>query len=138
MMPLRIVKGDVYKVGRRTYVVLRSFLDSSLHANLPWNIGVSVGNGVVEFRKPGRWTLTVSRSLVLLLDANNYPILRVEINNGNVGLKLEDYTFSARSTDLSELLNIYVYNEELEYAAPLSLYAIAHKVLYYYRNCMVR
>jgi hypothetical protein len=135
-MPLRIVKGDVYRVGRRTYVVLRSFLDSSLHANLPWNVGVSVDSGVVEFRKPGRWALIVSKNLVLLLDANSYPVLRVEISNEAISLKFEEYTFTAKSTDLTDLLNIYVYNDEVEYAAPLSLYAITHKVLYYYRNSL--
>jgi hypothetical protein len=134
-MPLRITKGDVHRVNRKTYVVLRSFLDSSLHANLPWNIGVRVDDNTVEFRKPGRWALVVSRNLVLLLDANSYPVMRVEISNGAVTVRLEEYAFTAKTVDLSELLNIYVYNDEVEYATPLSLYAIVHKVLYYHRNC---
>jgi len=135
-VPVRVVKGDVHGVNRRVYVVLRSFLDSSLRADLPWNIGVKVDDNAVEFRKPGRWSLTVSRGLALLRDANNYPILRVEINGGIITLRFEEYTFTAKSPDLTELLNIYVYNEELEYAVPLSLYAIAHKILYYYRSCV--
>jgi hypothetical protein len=110
-MPLKIVRGDVYRVSRRTYVVTRSFLDSSLHANLPWNIGVWVDGGVVEFRKPGRWTLVVSKSLVLLLDANSYPVLRAEISNEAMSLRFEEYTFTAKLADLTELLNIYVYND---------------------------
>jgi hypothetical protein len=135
-MPLRIVKGDIHRVNRRTYVVLRSFLDSSLHANLPWNIGVSVDNGVVEFRKPGRWTLVVSKNLVLLLDANSYPVLRVEMEGDVMRLKLEDREFTVKMASLTSIINIYVYNDEVEYAAPLSLYAITHKILYYYRNCV--
>jgi hypothetical protein len=135
-MPLKIVKGDIYRVSRKTYAVLRSFLDSSLYGNLPWNIGVKVDADTVEFRKPGRWALIVSKNLVLLLDANSYPVLRAEISNTTISLKLEEYTFTAKLTDLTELLNIYVYNDEVEYATPLSLYAIAHKVLYYYRNTL--
>jgi hypothetical protein len=136
VVPVRVVKGDVYRVNRRVYVVLRSFLDSSLRADLPWNIGVKVDADTVEFRKPGRWSLAVSRNLVLLRDVNNYPVLRVEISNEAMSLKFEEYTFTAKLMDLTELLNIYVHNEELEYAAPLSLYAIAHKILYYYRNSL--
>jgi hypothetical protein len=133
-MPVRVVKGDIHKVGRRAYVVLRSFSDSSLRSDLPWNIGVSIDGNIVEFRKPGRWSLTISRNTITLSDANNYPILRVEINGSTLRLKLEGYEWRVESTRLTDLLNIYVYNDELEYATPLSLYTIVHKILYYYRS----
>jgi len=133
-MPVRVVKGDIHKVDRRTYVVLRSFIDSSMRSDLPWNTGVSIDSNIVEFRKPGRWTLVISKSIITLLDANNYPILRVEINGNLMRLKLGDLEWRVESARLADLLNIYVYNDELEYATPLSLYAIVHKMLYYYRS----
>jgi len=62
-MPLRIVKGDIYKVDRRTYVVMRSFLDSRPYTpTLSWNIGVRLDANTLGFRKPGRWALVVSKS----------------------------------------------------------------------------
>jgi hypothetical protein len=135
-MPVRVVKGDVHRVNRRTYVVLRSFIDSSLRSDMPWNIGVSIDGSVVEFRKPGRWALVISKNMIMLLDANNYPILRVEINGGSVRLKVENFEWSVESSRLADLLNIYVYNDELEYATPLNLYTIIHKIFYYYRSSM--
>jgi hypothetical protein len=133
-MPVRVVKGDVRKVDRRTYVVLRSFIDSSLRSDLPWNIGVSIDGNVVEFRKPGRWALIISKNIITLLDANNYPILRVEFNGNLMRLTLGGLEWRVESARLADLLNIYVYNDELEYATPLSLYTVMHKILYYYRN----
>jgi hypothetical protein len=133
-MPIRVVKGDVHKVDRRTYVVLRSFIDSSLRPDLPWNIGVSVDDDVVEFRKPGRWALIISKNIVTLLDANNYPILRIEINGNLMRLTLEGMEWRVESARLADLLNIYVCNDELEYATPLSLYNVVYKMLYYYRS----
>jgi hypothetical protein len=135
-MPVRVVKGDVHRVNRRTYVVLRSFIDSSLRSDMPWNIGVSIDGNVVEFRKPGRWALVISKNMIMLLDANNYPILRVEINGGSVRLKVENFEWSVELSRLADLLNIYVYNDELEYATPLNLYTIIHKIFYYYRSSM--
>jgi hypothetical protein len=75
----KVVFPNIVRVEPKIYNTLRSFLDSSLKDEYPWNTGIILPNThVATFVKKGKWTLNVSHKSAILFDKNYKQVLLVE------------------------------------------------------------
>jgi hypothetical protein len=123
---VKIVYPTVIRVEPEVYNTLRSFLDSSLKDEYPWNTGIVLpGTHTVLFTKKGKWILNINHSAVLL-SKDDKQVLMVE--KGRVTLTIKQNTYQ----DVEDPNITYVLPDPpVPYYIPLLLRQILDKLEVY-------
>jgi len=134
--PIKELK--ILEVRKKTYNIIRSFVESSSKLEYEWNTGIKINNKVV-FTKTGKWRLIIDleHNVVILEDYNTRDTV-LELNA--VTRKLTIYNLIDKPLeefDLLELLNtekkheIAVINRDVMFARPILLSEILDKLFEY-------
>ena len=136
----KIESAVIHKVSKRTYNVIRSFVESSSKERYHWNIGIKVNN-VVRFVKEGRWALEVA-SLEVPIErgvgavvahlSGVVKIIAMPTEERRAQLLMEVKGVDKRFdiNDALELRKHYVVADTL-FAYPISLHDVLMKMLEY-------
>jgi hypothetical protein len=64
---VKVIDAKIIQVDKPQYSVIRSFYESSLKEDYPWNTGVRLPmTHTVIFRKPSKWVLAVNHATAIL------------------------------------------------------------------------
>ena len=129
----RIVKPKSLKVDKKTYNVIRSFVESSTKTQYPWNIGI-LRNNIAVFEKAGKWTLIVEMiqnrpEKRATLTARNV-FIEIDIEPGFKIIGLTEHELWIRDTNDAKKFDI-VPAEDVLYARPISLTELLNKIMIY-------
>jgi hypothetical protein len=124
----KVVYPNVIRVEPKVYNVLRSFLDSSLKDEYPWNTGIILpGTHTVLFTKTGKWTLNINHSSAVLFSKDKQVLM---VEKGRVTLTIKQNTYQ----DVEDPNITYVLPDPpVPYYTPLSLRQILDKLEVYRR-----
>jgi len=123
----------VFKVSKKVYNIIRSFLESSSKPNYSWNRGYKLDN-TIYFVKPGKWTLTVWVDSEVEKEAPNVHPAVVDISDvvtitadGLLMIRGVDKVFDLEKDDL----RAYAVTADVPYAYPITLDNVVAKIREY-------
>jgi hypothetical protein len=128
----KIVYPTVIKVEPRIYSTIRSFLDSSLKGEYPWNTGIVLpGTHTVlftkkVFTKKGKWILNINHGSIILQDSKYNQALLIEKGRSTLTIKPGVYE-DVENPDITYILP----DPPVPYYIPLNLRDIMEKVEIY-------
>jgi len=127
----KIVKPNLIKIPAQAYRAVRSFVESSLKDEYPWNIGVNL-NGTAVFTKPNKWVLRCWR------DNSGIPHRSLESPDGTTVISVDAdcivNVINCHPINLSKPeFHTYflVPDSDVPYAYPISLKDVVDKMLLY-------
>jgi len=129
----RVVEPRIIEVTRKTYRILRSFVESSSKNKYIWNLGRKVAENKVVFEKEGKWILEV------LIDEAGNPVVELSDYKKTVltfregKIVIEDYVFDIWSLydDEMQLSTAFLPVSKRPYDVPIYLYDIVKKLREY-------
>ena len=123
----KVVYPTVIRVESKVYNVLRSFLDSSLKDEYPWNTGIVLpGTHTVLFTKKGKWILNINHSSAVLFSKDDKQVLMIEKGRATLTIKQNTYQ-DIENPDITYILP----DPPVPYCVPLSLRQILDKLEIY-------
>jgi len=125
-----VVDAERIEVSKRLYNTVRSFMDSSLKSKYSWNVGVHLCKTVM-FRKYNRWILVADENGIVL-HCGYFEVTCDVIWDGNK-VHIHDRG-KIIDIDITEQPFKYfiVPDEEVPYAAPISVFDLAEKLRMYF------
>ncbi|RLG86887.1 MAG: hypothetical protein DRO39_01910 [Thermoprotei archaeon] len=127
----RIVEPRLIRVPAHAYRAVRSFMESSLRDDYPWNVGVVMDN-VAIFSKPRKWILKTWRDAEgehWLLENSNQEILHIKGSAVYINGNVNDQPLDINSPELH--VYFIVPDAEVPFAHPISLRDVVEKMLKY-------
>jgi hypothetical protein len=131
-MSPKVIDAKIIQVDKHQYSIIRSFYESSLKEDYPWNTGVRLPiSHTVIFRKPNKWVLSVNHSVAILssdkvhgigfpvgiwniISYTHYPQKRIFIN-----------TKGSQYVEVDDIYTTYVDNP---CGYPISVYDLLEKL----------
>ncbi len=120
----------VFKISKKAYNIIRSFVESSPKTCYSWNRGYKLGN-TIYFVKPGKWTLTIWVDSEIEKEAPNVHPAVVDVSDvvtitadGLLMLRGVDKVFDLETDDL----RAYAVTADVPYAYPITLCTIVAKI----------
>jgi len=142
----KLLEAVMVEVSKELYRTIRSFVESSSKSKYSWNTGINYTNSLVKFVKPGKWELTVDLLPEIRGDIYDCPVwLRSLIGTGREGVtvcfrKEEDPVYHTPTVNMYinvagdfvrfesvedlELHRYVIYNKEVMFVRPITLYEI--------------
>jgi len=126
----RVIEPKLIEISRKTYRVIRSFVESSSKNGYEWNIGLQINQNSVLFTKHGKWNLLIYQDDSVHIELCGTKLSEVVLEVNNKKLKIEGYEFNI--DDLETLMSIaFVSALRQPFDRPISLYEIVSKLREY-------